>query len=152
MRIASAKTRADTLEGVIDAEMSDAKLAKLIHKEQGEGQNTGTVALLWMKRTMQFVCGLLILLLDDASISLSSASRKSYSQTLKFCHNLLTRGAFDTALRFAPARETFYKNLTGGQDFEKVDRALHEYLDVFKPQIDAIVQLYKSKDLEPLIK
>lgn len=136
---------------MIAAEIEDSKLSKLIRKELGEGQNTGTVGLLWMKRTMQFICGLLVLLLEDSSISMSAASRKSYSQTLKYCHNLLTRTAFDTALRFAPARETFYKNLTGGQDVSKVDQALREYLEVFKPQVDAIVELYDSKRLELLI-
>lgn len=152
MRAAAEKTKAETLEGVIDAELNDSKFEKLIRKEVGEGQSSGTVALLWMKRTMQFVCGLLELLVEDPAITLSSASRKSYAQTLRFCHNFITRGVFDAGLRFAPSRESFYKNLTGGEDVAKVDEALRDYVKVFKPQLDAIVQLYFDKGLEPLIK
>lgn len=150
--MASEKVHADTLEAVIDEETKDPKLLKLIQKESGIGQNTGTVALLWMKRTLQFIGGLLRYLVEDRMISLSSASRKSYSKTLGFCHNMITRGVFDTGLRFAPARETFYKNLTGGTDLERVDQALRDYFVVFEPQVEAIVQLYFSNSLEPLIK
>lgn len=137
---------------MIDEETKDPKLSKLIKKESGIGCNTGTVALLWMKRTMQFVCGLLALIVQDASISLSAASRQSYAETLRHCHNFITRTTFDTGLRFAPTRETFYKNLTGGSDLERVDAALKEFLGIFKPQLDGIVAMYTGRGLETLIK
>lgn len=135
--------------------MSDKKLQKLIKSESGVGSDTGTVALLWMKRTMQFVLGLLKALVTDASISLSSASRKSYAATLRYCHNFVTRGVFDTGLRFAPSRESFYKNLAGGgagADVGEVERALEEFLGVFEPVVEGIVGLYKEMGLEPYIK
>lgn len=152
MRTAAEKTQAITLESVINEETKDPKMLKLIQKETGAGQNTGTVALLWMKRTIQFVCGLMKYLIDDASITLSSASRKSYSETLRYCHNIVTRGVFDTGLRFAPTRQTFYANLTGDADVRKVDNAMRDFMNVFKPQVDALVQLYHDKGLEPYIK
>lgn len=101
---------------------------------------------------MQFVCGLLQLIVEDLSITLSSASRKSYAKTLRYCHNLITRGVFDTGLRFAPSREVFYKNLVGGSDVSKVDGAMKEFMEIFAPQLDGVVAMYKAKNLEPYIK
>lgn len=132
--------------------MADPKLAKLIKKESGIGCNTGTVALLWMKRTMQFVIGMLQRLVQDSSITLSSASRESYSKTLRSCHNMITRGVFDTGLRFAPTRESFFKNLAGGGDTGRVHASLSQFLFVFTPQLDMIIAMYKKKELEPYIK
>ncbi|CAN8072876.1 unnamed protein product [Agarophyton chilense] len=153
LRAGAKKTKCATIEGVIDAECSDPKLKKLIVKESGEGSETATVGLLWMKRTMQFVIGLLRYLVQDSSISLSNASRKSYSESLRYCHNFVTRGVFDTGLRFAPSRESFYKNLAGGaEDVSIVDAPMKEFLNVFDPQLDGIVAMYKEKNLETYIK
>lgn len=114
--------------------------------------NSGTLALLWMKRTMQFIAGLLYILTEDTAVSLASASRQSYSKTLRHCHNFVTRCAFDAALRFAPNKATFYKNLTGDSDMHKVDEAMRDFVGVFKPQVDAIVSLFHQYNLEPHIK
>lgn len=152
LRAAAGKHTVDTLEEVINEETKDPKMLKLIKNESGVGGETGTVALLWMKRMMQFVCGLLKAIVTDSAISLSSASRKSYSSTLRHCHNFITRGAFDTGLRFAPSRETFYKNLSGGEDVARVGTALAQFLTIFEPQLNGIVTMYKAKSLEPYIK
>lgn len=101
---------------------------------------------------MQFIAGLLRSLVADATVSLSSASRQSYSETLRYCHNFVTRGVFDTGLRFAPTRETFYTNLTGDSDMQKVDSAMRDFVQVFQPQVDALVAMYHQKKLEPYIK
>lgn len=153
LQIAAIKHSASTLENVLDEEAKDPKLKKLIKSESGAGAESGTVALLWMKRTMQFVIGLLQQLVDDIKVTLSSASRKSYAASLKYCHNFITRGVFDTGLRFAPTRESFYKNLAGGSgDTSRVTPALAEFLGVFQPQLEGVVAMYKTKNLEPYIK
>lgn len=141
-----------TLRKLIETEMEDAAYLKMIKKEVGKGQNSATVALLWMKRTMQFILGLLIGLVDDRDVTLSAASRKSYATSLKFCHNFITRNIFDTGLRFAPTKLTFYKNLTGDDNVDKVTDAISDFVVVFKPQVDAIVKFYLQKGLEPFIK
>lgn len=141
-----------TLRTLVRGEMADATLLKLIKKESGKGQDSATVALLWMKRTMQFVLGLLDLLVDDKNISLSHASRQSYADSLKHCHNFITRNVFDAGLRFAPTKITFYKNLTGDDDVDKVTQAISQFVVVFKPQVEAIVKFYHDIDLEPFIK
>ncbi len=137
---------------MLEAENGDAKLAKLIKKESGEGAESGTVALLWMKRMMQFVTGMLSILMQDATKQLSGASRESYAKTLKYCHNFVTRGVFDTGLRFVPSRETFFKNLANGAPLDKVDEAMKEFIVIFEPMLTAIDNMYKKRDLEPLIK
>lgn len=152
LRTAAAKHSASTLEKVIEEETKDPKMLKNIKSETNGGGETGTVALLWMKRTMQFVCGLLKGLILDASVSLPTASRKAYSASLKHCHNFITKGVFDTGLRFAPSRESFYKNLAGGGDVSRVEAALADFLSIFEPQLDGIVAMYKGKSLEPYIK
>ncbi len=152
LRAAAAKLGADTLGDVLDAEMNDNGLEKSIRKENSAGGQTGTVALLWMKRMMQFVTGLLVNLTEDAAATLSSASRASYAKTLRFCHNFVTRGVFDTGLRFVPARDTFYRNLANGAPIEKVEAALKEFIAVFEPQLKGIDAMYRARDLEPLIK
>lgn len=150
--MAASKHGTPTLAAVLDAELADAKLATLIKAESGVGCDTGTVALLWMKRTMQFVCGMLATLVAEPATTLSTASRRSYASSLKLCHNFITRGVFDTGLRFAPARDAFYRNLAGGGDVSRVNAALAEFVTVFEPQLDGIVIMYKEKALEPYIK
>lgn len=152
LRNAAAKTGATIVADVIHLEMNDPALAKLIKKETGDGSNSGTVALLWMKRTMQFIAGLLRVLIDDASASLSSASRQSYAKSLKLCHNFFMRSAFDAGLRFAPTRETFYTNLTGDSDVQKVESAMRDFVAVFQPQVEAFAAFYLEQNLEPYIK
>lgn len=136
---------------MLESELSDAALAKLIKKETGAGSESGTVALLWMKRMMQFVTGLLQILVKDGTASLSSASRTSYSKTLRHCHNFITRGVFDTGLRFVPQRETFYKNLANGAPVEKVDQAISDFITIFEPMLVGIDGMYKARKLETLI-
>jgi len=120
-------------------------------KESGAGNETGTVGLLWMKRMMQFVTGMLEHLMADPASTLSGASRASYAKTLRYCHNFVTRGVFDTGLRFVPAREAFFKNLGHGAPPEKVDEALKEFITIFSPMLKSIDSMYKKRELEPLI-
>eukprot|EP00177_Eucheuma_denticulatum_P003420 GFKZ01006183.1.p2 GENE.GFKZ01006183.1~~GFKZ01006183.1.p2 ORF type:complete len:226 (+),score=45.05 GFKZ01006183.1:2061-2738(+) len=153
LRAAAAKYSAETLEMVMNEEAKDPKLLKLIKNEKGAGCESGTVAMLWMKRMMQFVLGLLKAIVADAKVTLSSASRASYAATLRHCHWLVTRNVFDAGLRFAPSRETFYKNLAGGvDDVGGVERAMVEFLEVFEPTVGGMVDMYKEHGLEPHIK
>lgn len=139
------KSGASTVGQVVTIEIDK----KILEQDR---PNSGTLALLWMKRTMQFIAGLLHILTEDAAVSLASASRQSYSKTLRHCHNFVTRCAFDAGLRFAPNKATFYKNLTGDSDMQKVDEAMRDFVSVFKPQVDAIASLFHQHNLEPYIK
>lgn len=152
LRNAAAKTAAATLDDVVAEETRDPKMLKNIKSESNGGGETGTVALLWMKRMMQFVCGLLKGLVADASVSLPTASRKAYSASLKHCHNFITKGVFDTGLRFAPSKESFFKKIAGGGDVKRVDASLREFLGIFEPQLNGLIAMYKARSLEPYIK
>lgn len=137
----------------MNEEAKEPKLLKLIKNESGVGRESGTVAMLWMKRMMQFVLGLLKAIVGDGKVTLSSASRNSYAATLRHCHGFVTRNVFDTGLRFAPGRETFYRNLAGGvDDVGGVDGAMAEFLEVFEPTVGGLVDMYKEHGLEPCIK
>lgn len=152
LRAAAEKHSALTLVSVLETEMAEPGMDKAIRKETTAGGKTGTVALLWMKRMMQFVVGLLRILCEDASKSLSEAAGESYGKTLTHCHNFVTRGVFKSGLWVLPARAGFYKNLAGETPVEKVEAALKEFVDVFEPQLKGIDAMFKARNLEPLIK
>lgn len=140
-----------TLEEVLDKENEDPKLKKLIAKESGAGANSGTVAVLWMKRMMQFILGLLDMLVKDKEITLAVASRKSYAKSLSLCHGFVTRKVFDTGLRFAPTRESFYANLAAGGEVAGVEAKMEEFLQVAQKMMGGIIAVYKERGLEKAI-
>lgn len=152
---ASAKYGAESLSDLLKTELDDAKYAKLIRAEKGAGCDSGCVALLWMKRTVQFVDGLLRNLLADTGATLPDASRKSYAANLGLCHNFITRGIFDAGLRFAPARESFYRNLGCGGDSgkaEKAEKAIGEMVEAVGPVLENLVFLLKVHNFETYVK
>jgi hypothetical protein len=148
---AAANFNVSSVHDLLKAELGDKSYSALIKTESGRGRNSGSVAILWMKRTLQFVIGLIHQLLADPTKSLSDASRKSYAATLKKCHPFITRNIFDTGLRFVPARKVFYANIVGGQDDAKAEAGLAEFVDASAPLMDCLVFSYKQNQLETII-
>lgn len=151
VRTAASKHNAETVRDMLDKELGNKELKPLILKEEGIGSSTGTVALLWMKRTMEFVLGLIRGLVEDASVTLATASRASYSKTLRYCHSFIVRNVFDTGLRFAPAREVFIRNLSGSSADAKVDEAFKEFSTVGDVVLKNIVDTYYARELETCV-
>lgn len=149
---ASSRHGTHTLASLLAAEMSDAKFAKDIRAERGDGASSGAVALLWMKRTVQFVDGLLRRLLASPTASLADAARASYAVNLSLCHNFVTRGVFDTGLRFAPARDVFYANLGCRGDEAKARAGLQEMVDAVRPVLESVEEVLARHELETYIK
>lgn len=149
---ASSKHGCASVTAVVNSELSDSAYEKLIRAEKGKGCDSGTVATLWMKRTIQFVSAMMHNLLADAGSSLADAARKSYGETLGLAHPWVTRRLFDTALRFAPARAAFYKDLGGGSNRALTESAIQECFDAMKPVLENLVALYKRTELEEMIK
>jgi Glycolipid transfer protein (GLTP) len=136
---------------LLKAELGDSAYSALIKSETGRGRNSGSVAMLWMKRTLQFVVGLVNHLLTDPVISLSEASRKSYSATLKKCHPFITRNVFDAGLRFVPSRKVFYENIAGADDAAKAEAGLAEFVAASTPLMNSLIFSYKQNKLETLV-
>lgn len=149
---AASKHGCASVTAVVNRELSDSDYAKLIRSEKGEGCDSGTVATLWMKRTIQFVSGMMQFLLADPESTLADAARKSYAETLGLAHPWVTRRVFDTALRFAPARATFYKDLGGGSDRALIESAIQECFDAMEPVIANLAAVYRKNELELLVK
>jgi hypothetical protein len=139
-----------TVPELLEAEMRDPISEELIRKVSGRGRDSGAVALLWMKRVLSFVRGLVHILLDDPEAALSHASRQSYATSLAPCHNIITRGVFSTGLRFAPSRTVFYENLAGPGNATKVDVALTEFLGAMDAVLNPILALYERYGLETI--
>jgi hypothetical protein len=149
---AASKHGSATVASVVKSELSDGAYEKLIRAEKGAGCESGAVATLWMKRTMQFVHSLLRNLLSDPECSLADAARKSYGENLGLAHPWVTRRVFDTGLRFAPARNTFYNDIGGGEDFTTVEGAMKECVETMGPLLSNLVALFAQLNLETCIK
>lgn len=149
---AASKHGCASVTAVVKSELSDSEYGRLIRSEKGRGCDSGTVATLWMKRTIQFVSGMMESLLAEPESTLADAARNSYGKTLGLAHPWVTRRLFDTALRFAPARATFYKDLGGGSDRRVIESAIQECSDAVKPVLSNLVAVYRENELEPLVK
>lgn len=149
---AASKHGCATVTSLLSSELSDSASAQLIRAEKGIGSDSGTVATLWMKRTMQFVNGLMRNLLADSGCSLADAARKSYGENLGLAHPWVTRRLFDAGLRFAPARTTFYKDLGGGSDRTKIEKAIQNCFASMEPVLTNLLALYQRHELELYIK
>jgi Glycolipid transfer protein (GLTP) len=143
--------RTDTVAALLTAEMADPADEALIRKGAGRGRDSGAIALLWIKRVVQFVSSLVRVLLDKPEVTLADASRQAYASTLSLCHNFILRGVFDTGLRFAPARSVFYENIAGRGNTGTVDGGLRDFLVAADSVFAPIVELYRSNRLEQTI-
>lgn len=77
-------------------------------QQQGSSQSA-TLAVLWLKRAMEFVVSLLLRLCGDESLSLSTAANDAYNNTLYQYHNWVTASAFFVVLKMVPTREAFFE-------------------------------------------
>jgi len=100
-KISTDPSKFQTLYSIINDEISDQ-----ITKEK----NSTTNALLWLKRSMNFLaCFLHEFGQGDKSVE--DAMNKSYGQTLKRFHGWITRGVFSVALKSVPSNEDFLISL-----------------------------------------
>mmetsp|Transcript_20289 Transcript_20289/g.48317 ORF Transcript_20289/g.48317 Transcript_20289/m.48317 type:complete len:203 (+) Transcript_20289:87-695(+) len=75
------------------------------------GNTSVTKGMLWLKRALQFITGLIEKLLSDPSKTVSQAASETYKATLSKYHGMLTSGAFSVALKIVPSRESFLAKL-----------------------------------------
>ncbi|CAH8542012.1 unnamed protein product [Heterobilharzia americana] len=92
-------------------------LYELLANETNRDDSSGSVGLLWLKRTLQFVIRLLLHLAKSKSTeSMRDIIIKAYDETLIRHHNKLMSYAFRFVLRAVPKRSVFIKKMALEQD------------------------------------
>lgn len=116
-------------------------------------EKSGTIALLWIKRVMEFVHEIILGLVEDSDVELRIAARTAYGKTLRFCHGFAIRALFETGILLSPTRAVFYRNLMGGVvgEKDKVQKDFKEFLQVLDPVLQLIVSFYQERNLEKFI-
>ncbi|XP_060603285.1 pleckstrin homology domain-containing family A member 8-like isoform X2 [Ruditapes philippinarum] len=86
-----------TLQSIIQHEIS---------KNQQHLASSATMALLWMKRSLEFISGFLDEI-KKGEEDLGAAASKAYADSLKPFHGWVVRGVFAVAVKALPYRSTF---------------------------------------------
>ncbi|CAL1412709.1 unnamed protein product [Linum trigynum] len=100
------------LESQFDVDPSlYSNLIEILKKESNEGssrkRNSCSKALLWLTRSLDFMCGLLQNLVKDLSKDMEQVVEECYSTSLKPWHGWISSAAFKVALKLVPNRKTF---------------------------------------------
>ncbi|ESO01924.1 hypothetical protein HELRODRAFT_161126 [Helobdella robusta] len=125
-------------------------LNSMISDELHSSQTSATVALLWLKRGLEFIfhfCEKLIAESVDHkphTQSLCDITLKSYELSLKRFHSFIVRGLFYLVAHILPSRKDFFKLLAGGQDCkeEEVEKELRMFVEGLDPNLKIINELY----------
>ncbi|CAD7705304.1 unnamed protein product [Ostreobium quekettii] len=100
--------------------------------------------LLWLKRAMEFVLGLLRQLHDDDEKSMSQAANEAYASTLQPFHGMITYGVFTAAMSWLPSREAFFSKLDAGADLKP---SMKLFLDCMTPLVQEVHNFLVENDL-----
>ncbi|CAH1789783.1 unnamed protein product [Owenia fusiformis] len=104
-----------------------------IKNNQQENSNSATVALLWLKRAVEFIAEFLHEVIRGDE-DLASGASNAYSKTLRPFHGWVVRGVFALALKSVPYRKDFLQHLASvDYDISNMD---------FMPQILRDIQAY----------
>ena len=103
--LADTAKQGKTIEELMDAEIKDGG-DKAKSKE-----GTVCLAMLWLKRALKLVEGILKEMLANPTKKLTECVQTAYDGSLKKAHNFVMRGTFSVGVKAAPNRETFMKKL-----------------------------------------
>ncbi|TNN15110.1 Pleckstrin homology domain-containing family A member 8 [Schistosoma japonicum] len=96
-------------------------LYDLLVNERNRDDSSGSIGLLWLKRTFQFInCFLHNFSVSKSNELMSDIITRAYNETLTRHHNILMRHAFRFVLRVVPKRSVFIRKL----GFEQGDNEL----------------------------
>ena len=98
---------AATLQSMCRAELAAAKGDAAAASVEG----STCLAILWLKRALLLVEGMLEALVADAKAELADCVNKGYEKGLKMHHNMIMKGVFNTAYHAIPYRADFTKAL-----------------------------------------
>jgi Glycolipid transfer protein (GLTP) len=114
-----------------------------VREEAHTGSSSCTKGLLWLKRAMEFLVGILQELNTHRDVSMNEAVSRAYAATLQPFHGWIVGSTFTLAFKFVPSREAFFEKLgidenaedhfTGmklfSEEFGSILREIHDFLD-----------------------
>ncbi|XP_053385602.1 pleckstrin homology domain-containing family A member 8-like [Mercenaria mercenaria] len=123
-----------TLQSIIHHEIS---------KKQQHLASSATMALLWMKRSLEFIAGFLAEI-KKGEENLGVAASNAYAASLKPFHGWVVRGVFAVAVKALPYRSTFLSLLNpneGDVDEQAYISSLMTDIDAFCCASDVVVKI-----------
>ncbi|KAK6165279.1 hypothetical protein SNE40_022233 [Patella caerulea] len=125
-----------------------------VQAKQHTNSNSATVALLWMKRGLEFIREILREI-NSGEMDLTLCASNAYNRTLKNYHGWVVRGVFAVATKALPYREVFLAQLattecdTNSQIYaHSVQEDIESYVKGLNNTIKVIDHFYKSNNLD----
>ncbi|XP_005100346.1 pleckstrin homology domain-containing family A member 8 [Aplysia californica] len=98
-----------------------------VQAQQHTHSNSATSALLWLKRSLEFIREFLREC-SSGSTDLSVCASNAYSRTLKNYHGWVVRGVFAVAVKAIPYREDFITHLAADESVDVTSRQFEHVL------------------------
>ncbi|KAK2155580.1 hypothetical protein LSH36_236g02033 [Paralvinella palmiformis] len=126
-----------------------------LERKCAQDKYSSTQALLWFKRTLEYITLFLQILIEDHKSGTKTENmgpfiRRAYDETLKKYHGWLVQKVFSVVSRAAPWRKDFLKALAGGQDdFEdEVISDMEQYIRQVRVTIASVHNMLTELDLD----
>jgi len=131
----------------------EAELASGIHRKGAVLKDpSAAMALLWMRRMLQFQTSMFDQLLVDTSGVLTAAARSAYASQLEPYHGWLLKNGFRVGLSGLPKRDEFLRRLapnTPDPDRENICvEDMRDCVNVTNQVVEAMRALFVELDLE----
>jgi Ca2+:H+ antiporter len=127
-----------------------ARLFAIVEDEVARGEAAGgkscAKGLLWLKRAMQFIVGLVRGV--GRGEDTPAAVQEAYASALKPYHGMLSYGAFQAAFRFLPTSQALLSAVCGPGADEAASRAeFAAFAAAFAPLLDEVDAWIQAKGL-----
>lgn len=122
-----------TLQKVIQSEMKSC---------QHENSNSATIAILWLKRSLEFIRELLVQVLNG-QLDLTIATTEAYNRTLKPFHSWVVRGVFGLAVKAIPSYADFVTQICPANDsgsIRKSEQILYTQMEAYTSALTPIIE------------
>ncbi|KAF9646318.1 glycolipid transfer protein [Thelephora ganbajun] len=104
-------------------------LETLVTSEAQEGTRQSTACLVRLIRGLLFTCRALENMQTDHTSELRTCFRRSYDDVLRHHHGWLIQSAVILAITAVPSRPEFYRRISQGASYEKLDTELAKWLE-----------------------
>ncbi|XP_064617425.1 pleckstrin homology domain-containing family A member 8-like [Liolophura sinensis] len=125
-----------------------------IKLKQYQHSSSATVALLWMKRSLEFM-RMLLQELSDGQEELLTCITNAYGKTLRNYHSWVVRGVFALAVKAVPYRDQFIKKLAideNDAEHPEFHKLLYCDIDEYITALDVLLKIlqdfYSANDLD----
>lgn len=128
-------------------EFLDAMIEKEVQANEHTSNSSCTKGLLWLKRAMQFVVGLMDKMQQDPMCSVAQAASDAYTEVLSPFHGWITSGIFKVALNVVPSREALFTKLALDTGADTLEADMGRFVSDFGGVLSKIHDYMVSKGL-----